>query len=108
VPDRSRLLDLSEKRSVFISYARRDGREFAAELRAELAPAFTIWQDVVALQGGEGWWEQIKAAIEGVDTLVLVITEQGAALADRAPRVGVRTAVGQADRPGGVRAASRA
>jgi len=66
----------AEKRSVFISYERRNGREFAAELRAELAPTFHIWQDVVALQGGEGWWEQIKAAIEGIDTLVLVITER--------------------------------
>lgn len=64
------------KRSVFISYARLDGREFAAELRTELASAFTVWQDVVALQGGEDWWQQIKAAIEAVDTLILVITER--------------------------------
>lgn len=61
---------------IFISYARRDGREMAAALRDKLEQlGFTIWQDVVAMEGGEKWWPQIKEAIEGSAIMVLLLTD---------------------------------
>ncbi|MDX2137770.1 MAG: TIR domain-containing protein, partial [Chloroflexota bacterium] len=63
------------RQDVFISYARRDGRETAAWLFEEIkVEGLTAWQDVVALVGGEGWWKQITDAIEGTHTMVLVLT----------------------------------
>ena len=60
---------------VFISYARKDGREIASRLRQELIDiGFNIWQDVVAMEGGDSWWQQIKDAIEDCQIMILVLT----------------------------------
>jgi hypothetical protein len=60
---------------IFISYARRDGRDLAAKLRIDLEQRdFTIWQDIIAMEGGEDWWLQIKEAIESVSVMILVLT----------------------------------
>ena len=68
------------QRPIFISYARKDGREIAAQLRADLqALGFKIWQDVVAMQGGSDWWLQIKEAIEGSVVMILLLTEASVA-----------------------------
>ena len=63
--------------TVFISYARKDGREFAHSLREKLEAVdeFTIWQDVVSETTGEDWWLNIIKAIEAADTMILIITE---------------------------------
>lgn len=62
--------------NTFISYARRDGREFAHTLREKLeGEGFPIWQDVVSEIPGEGWWPNILAAIEGSSVMVLVFTK---------------------------------
>jgi len=38
---------------IFISYSRKDGAEFAANLRERLQTEnFSIWQDLLALEGG--------------------------------------------------------
>jgi hypothetical protein len=38
---------------IFISYSRKDGAEFAANLRKTLQKEnFSIWQDLLALEGG--------------------------------------------------------
>ena len=58
---------------VFISYARKDGEEFATDLRRRLGseePEITLWQDRVRLEGGKGWWPQIVEALDEVDFLV--------------------------------------
>ena len=61
---------------IFISYARRDGREIAKQLRADLEKrGFNIWQDVVAMEAGSDWWQQIKEAIDGSVVMVLVLTD---------------------------------
>ncbi|MBZ0276764.1 MAG: toll/interleukin-1 receptor domain-containing protein, partial [Anaerolineae bacterium] len=61
---------------LFISYARKDGRTFAAELRKQLtAEGFTIWQDVVSLPPGEQWWLKIKEAIDSVQTMILILSD---------------------------------
>ena len=62
---------------IFISYSRRDGAEFATDVRRQLeGKNFTIWQDLVALEGGRDWWSQIDAALRSdvLQHFVLVVT----------------------------------
>jgi len=65
------------RNGVFLSYARKDGEEFAARLRDRLtleAPDIPINQDRLLLEGGVGWWKQITDAIDSVEFLILVMT----------------------------------
>jgi hypothetical protein len=59
----SRLKGLSPDGSsarIFISYARKDGASFAADLRKKLVKQrLSVWQDIVSLEGGRDWWGQI-------------------------------------------------
>ena len=62
---------------VFLSYARKDGEEFATALRRRLAteqPDITLWQDRAQMEGGVGWWRQIEAALEQTKFLIIVMT----------------------------------
>ena len=59
---------------IFLSYSRRDGHQVAARLRKKLAPKFSLYQDLVNLEGGNDWWDQLKKAIAEVEYLILVIT----------------------------------
>ncbi len=62
---------------IFISYSRKDGAEFAAKLRDTLTAAdLSIWQDIVALEGGRDWWTQIEDALKSksLQHFVLVVT----------------------------------
>jgi hypothetical protein len=64
---------------IFISYSRKDGAEFAAKLRDQLAgESLSMWQDLTELEGGSDWWSQIDAAIRSKATehFVLVLTPQ--------------------------------
>jgi WD40 repeat protein len=66
------------RHGIFISYARRDGKAFAANLRERLraeAPDIRVWQDLIEIEGGTGWWRQIEAALERVEFLVIVMTD---------------------------------
>jgi hypothetical protein len=57
---------LSGKPRVFLSYARKDGEEFATNLRKGLEehePELTLWQDRAQMEGGIGWWKQIEEAL---------------------------------------------
>ena len=66
----------AETPQIFISYARRDGRDLAAGLRQTLeSDGFAIWQDVVAMGGGDEWWPQIAHAIEHARCMVLILTD---------------------------------
>lgn len=52
---------------VFLSYARKDGEDFATALRRRLSaeePQITLWQDRAEMEGGVGWWTQIEAALD--------------------------------------------
>jgi len=67
----------SPKPRVFISYARKDGEEFATNLRKRLEkdePEITLWQDRAEMEGGVGWWKQIEEALDQVRFLVIVMT----------------------------------
>ena len=51
-----------QRSGVFLSYARKDGEEFAAMLRERLrekAPDIVLKQDRLVLEGGVGWWKQL-------------------------------------------------
>jgi len=75
MPDSSRF-SAGVKPLVFISYSRKDGREFAHDLRTKLeAEGVSIWQDVVSETAGEGWWQNIVEAIEGSAVMILIFTE---------------------------------
>src|SRR3954463_903708 len=62
---------------IFISYSRQDGAKFADALRQRLAiEKLSVWQDIVALEGGRDWWSQIEEALRSktIEHFVLVVT----------------------------------
>src|SRR5436853_4365415 len=65
---------------IFISYATGDGSEAAGALRTDLERRdqglYSVWHDIVRLEGGRDWWSQIEAAIRHptLQHLVLVVT----------------------------------
>src|SRR6266702_5137007 len=60
---------------VFLSYARSDGEQFAAQLRQRLqAKHIPLWQDRIGMEGGRDWWQQITEALDKVEFMVLVMT----------------------------------
>jgi WD40 repeat protein len=78
---------------IFVSYSRKDGAEFAAELREQLiADGLSVWQDLIALEGGRDWWSQIEQALRSkdLDHFVLVVTP--GALASKVVRNEIRLA----------------
>jgi 1,2-phenylacetyl-CoA epoxidase catalytic subunit len=67
---------------VFISYSRKDGEDFATDLRQRLErehPEIPLWQDRQEMIGGLDWWQQIEQALEVVEFMVLVATPQAMA-----------------------------
>ena len=60
---------------IFISYSRQDGAKAAADIRDRLAAeGLSLWQDLVAMEGGRDWWRQIEEAIGKAEYLVLLLT----------------------------------
>ena len=62
---------------IFISYSRKDGAEFAGWLRVWLSERnLSVWQDIVALEGGRDWWSQIEEALKSkaLQHFILVVT----------------------------------
>jgi WD40 repeat protein len=60
---------------VFISYSRKDGEDFARDLRGWLEKeAIPLWQDRVGMEGGRDWWLQITEALDQVEFMVLIAT----------------------------------
>ena len=87
---------------IFVSYARSDGKEIAAELRRRLQDehGFPLWQDLADMEGGKDWWLQITEAIDHVEFLVLVMTPAALASPSRAQGVALRPPAGQVRDPG--------
>jgi WD40 repeat protein len=78
---------------IFISYSRKDGAPFADQLRKQLITEnLSVWQDIVALEGGRDWWSQIEDALrsKALQHFLLVVTP--AALASSTVRREVRLA----------------
>ena len=66
----------SQKPSVFISYARKDGEGFTTDLREKLLnEGISLWQDRVGMEGGKDWWHQITEAIDNVEFMALIMTQ---------------------------------
>jgi hypothetical protein len=62
---------------IFISYSRKDAAIAAATLRKDLeAEHFSVWQDIIALEGNRDWWSQIEEALrsKALQHFVLVVT----------------------------------
>jgi WD40 repeat protein len=77
----------------FISYSRQDGARAARCLRWWLVKRhLSVWQDIVALEGGRDWWSQIEEALKSkaLQHFILVVTP--AALASRHVRREIRLA----------------
>ena len=55
-----------EAPSIFVSYARSDGKDLAGQIRRRLANdhGFSLWQDLADMEGGKDWWRQITTAID--------------------------------------------
>ena len=63
---------------IFISYARRDGRDLALRLQADLIAAdYDVWLDTSEIDGGASWSVEIERAIERCD-VTLVLLSHGA------------------------------
>src|SRR5215471_13958116 len=78
---------------IFISYSRKDGAAFAGSLRKRLQKQdLSIWQDLIALEGGRDWWSQIEDALKSkiLQHAIFVITP--AALASPVVRQEIRLA----------------
>src|ERR1700680_4190208 len=62
---------------VFLSYARKDGEEYASNLLIKLQTEqrkINLWQDRAEMEVGVGWWKQIEEALDQVRFLVIVMT----------------------------------
>jgi hypothetical protein len=78
---------------IFIAYARKDGAEFATDLRDSLlGEGFSIWQDVFRLEGGRDWRSQLEEALKSKACQHLVLVVTPAALASDVVRLEIRLA----------------
>jgi hypothetical protein len=88
-----RWITVDQPARIFISYSRKDGAAFAADLRTRLLAAnLAVWQDIVALEGGRDWWSQIEEALrsKALQHFIIIITP--AALASPVVRREIRLA----------------
>ncbi|MCI0695865.1 NB-ARC domain-containing protein [candidate division KSB1 bacterium] len=68
--------EVKDKPKVFLSYSRKDGFDFARNLRQKLEKlGFSFWQDIISLEGGRDFWLQITEALDHVEFMVLVLSD---------------------------------
>jgi hypothetical protein len=60
--------------SVFLSYARRDGRDLVLKLRDSLVHLHQVWLDTEAIGGGMSWSEELEKAIDGCEVVVALLS----------------------------------
>lgn len=78
---------------IFLSYSNSDGAEYATTIRRWLeSQGFSIWLDIVALEGKTDWWTQIELALRSKDLHHLVLIVTPGALASRVVRDEIRLA----------------
>jgi hypothetical protein len=66
---------MDEKPRVFISYARKDGRELALRLQGDLgARGFEVWLDTSEIEGGASWGAAIEDAIEACGAALALLS----------------------------------
>src|SRR3954451_16520105 len=63
------------ERSVFISYARKDGTEIATRLLGDLKrEGLTVWLDKREIAGGTPWTKEIEEALDKAEGVVALLT----------------------------------
>ena len=79
---------------IFISYSRKDdSAAFADGLRSWLEKEnLSVWQDIVALEGGRDWWSQIEDALRSKELQHFILVVTPAALASPYVRQEIRLA----------------
>jgi len=60
--------------SIFISYARKDGRELALNLQQTLEPEFGVWLDTSDIAKGASWSAEIEQAIDDCDVMLALLS----------------------------------
>jgi TIR domain/NB-ARC domain len=64
-----------KRKSVFLSYARKDAAALAGRLRHDLtASGLDVWLDTVALEGGQSWTQEIERTLDRADAVVTLMT----------------------------------
>jgi tetratricopeptide (TPR) repeat protein len=74
---RRKINEIAGVARIFISYSRRDGAEFATQLRSRLVTEnLSIWQDIIALEGGRDWWSMVQDALKSkaLQHFILIVT----------------------------------
>jgi len=70
------VVDMKDNSRTFLSYSRKDGFDFARDLRQKLEKlGLSLWQDIISLEGGRDFWLQITEALDHVEFMVLVRTD---------------------------------
>ena len=78
---------------IFISYSTKDGEGLAAKLRKDLeAEQFSVWHDIIALEGGRDWWSQIEDALRSKELQHFVLVLTPGSLASQVVRQEIRLA----------------
>ena len=78
---------------IFISYSRKDGSDRARQLREKLeAAGLSVWQDLIAMEGGRDWWSQIADALKTKALQHFVLVATPGALASKVVRDEIRLA----------------
>ncbi|MCL4253167.1 MAG: TIR domain-containing protein, partial [Anaerolineae bacterium] len=66
---------MTDAHNIFISYARKDGRELATKLHASLtALGYDVWLDTSDIDGGGSWGVEIERAIDTCHTLLALMS----------------------------------
>jgi NB-ARC domain/TIR domain len=62
-------------RSVFISYARKDGAQLAEQLLSDLRrEGFDVWLDTQKIAGGATWTREIEEALDSAQVVLVLLT----------------------------------
>jgi WD40 repeat protein len=68
-------MNRQKRQSVFISYARRDGKALALRLKKDLTAAkFDVWLDTERIGGGASWTRAIEEAIDRAKVVLALLT----------------------------------
>ncbi|MCU0481432.1 MAG: toll/interleukin-1 receptor domain-containing protein [Anaerolineae bacterium] len=62
---------------IFISYARKDGRDLALRLQKSLSDLrYDVWLDTNEIEGGASWTKEIEEGINNCDILLALLSKK--------------------------------
>lgn len=66
---------MADKEQIFLSYARRDGRDLALRLQGDInAIGYRVWLDTSEIEGGSSWSNDIEEAIDQCDRVIALLS----------------------------------